>query len=99
MMGGSTLVPFDLKEFPPGVGSPASGAVGFIWRESGELSFVDGERKVSPEVKDERLKRPKWEEGRDEGRRVGLGFMLVAPLPLFPKLGDFPSFLVATRRI
>lgn len=70
---------FDLKEFPPGVGSP--GRWIHMEREWGAFVRRWG-KKSEPEVKDERLKRPKREGGREEGRRLGLGFMLVAPLPL-----------------
>ncbi len=67
MMGGSTLVPFDLKEFLPGVGSP--GRWIRMKREWGAFVRRWG-KKSEPEVKDERLKRPKWEGGR-EGERKG----------------------------
>jgi hypothetical protein len=81
VMRGSTLVSFDLKEFLPGVGSP--GRWIHMEREWGAFVRRWG-KKNEPEVKDERLKRPKWEGGREEGRRLGLGFMVVAPLPPLP---------------
>jgi len=82
VMGGSILVSFDLEEFPPGVGSP--GRWIHMEREWGAFVRRWG-KKIEPEVKDERLKRPKWEGGGEEGRRLGLGFMLVAPFASLPQ--------------
>jgi hypothetical protein len=59
VMGGSTLVPFDLKEFPPSVGSP--GRWIHMEREWGAFVRRWG-KKSEPEVKDERCSGPSGRE-------------------------------------